>query len=125
MAQETVQAAAERILAQLGPYHTEDVYRNAMRVALKDAASETVAFHYDGQRVGTQLLGLVWRRYIVEVECLAAQSAHSAYSHHDTCFLRARTCRRDVLLVKFSPSGVRVVLYAAPEAEPKPKVTLV
>lgn len=61
MAQETVHAAAERILAQLGPYHAEGVYRNAMRVA----ASETVAFHYDGRLVGTQLLGLIWRRYIL------------------------------------------------------------
>lgn len=119
-----MQAAAERILAHLGPYHTEQVYRNAMRVALKDASSETVAFHYDGQRVGTQLLGLVWRRYIVEVECLAAQSADHAATHHDTCFMRARTCRRDVLLVKFSPSGVRVALYAAPTTEPQPKVTV-
>jgi len=61
---ELVQAAAELILAQLGPYHTEEVYRNALQIELK-ATSELVMLHYRGMRVGTQQLDLVWRRYHV------------------------------------------------------------
>lgn len=116
---DTVQTAAELILAELGPYHTREVYRNALRVALKNATEESVAFFYGGELVGTQHLELVWRRYSLEVECLARASAASAASQHDNCYMRARTCHKDVMLVKFSPSSVSVFLYGAPAQHDK------
>jgi len=111
---ETVQAAAELIFTELGPYHMEEVYRNALRAALKDLQTESVAFFFGGELVGTQHLDLVWRRYVVEVECLAHANALGGRWQHDNCFMRARTCRKNVLLVKIAPSGARVQRYGVP-----------
>lgn len=106
---EFVAEAAARIFDELGPYHAERTYQNAMKIELdkEGGVSQTevvVPIYYRGMYVGFQRLDLVWGECIIEVKAVAKEYAKDV----GQCERYARMCQKDVILVNFTPTGSTV-----------------
>jgi GxxExxY protein len=110
---EFVAEAAARIFDELGPYHAERTYQNALKIELdaEGGVSQTevvVPIYYRGQYVGFQRLDLVWDECIIEVKAVAKEYAKDV----GQCERYARMCQKDVILVNFSPTAATVTVTA-------------
>lgn len=110
---EFVAEAAARIFDELGPFHAERTYQNALKIELdqEGAVSQTevvVPIYYRGKYVGFQRLDLVWNECIIEVKAVAIVVAKDV----GQCERYARMCQKDVILVNFSPTGPTVTPFS-------------
>lgn len=109
---EAVQASAECVAGELGLFHTEEVYRKAMRIEL-GAQPASVVLRYRGEIVGTQHVDLMFRRHAVEVRAQSMARGWEGWDVHDECTRKANACGCKVILVVFSPIGVHTRQFDA------------
>ncbi len=99
-----VQSAAYSVFEALGPWHTEKVYQNALRVELGDVLAqveETVPIFYKDIYVGFQRLDLTWKNHVIEVKTLNAITRKEC----GQCDRYRRTTKKSVALINFTPKG--------------------
>lgn len=110
---EAVQASAECVAGELGLFHTEEVYRKAMRIEL-GAQPASVELRYRGEIVGTHPIDLMFRGHAVEVRAQSmARGGWEGWDAHEECTRKAHASGCNVILVVFSPMGVYVKQFDA------------
>lgn len=99
--------AAETVWEELGPYHSEKTYQNALALELKPdrvTSENTLPIYYKNQYVGFHRIDLYWKTYILEIKTVRALGRKEMGQAERY----ARTCKRPTALVNFSPTGIEV-----------------
>ncbi len=109
---DVVTTAAQAVYDALGPWHTEKVYQNALRIELGDVATQvevSVPIHYKNVFVGLARLDLTWKNHIIEVKTVPSTTR----KERGQCGRYQRLTGKSVVLVTFGPSGPVIEYFDA------------
>ena len=102
--------AARAVFEELGSYHSEKTYQNALVVELGSGVTEEVVpILYKGIFVGHQRIDVRWKGHVIEVKSIAMVSR----KERGQCNRYARSLRQAVALVNFAPEGPSIEIFPA------------
>ena len=95
---------AEKVYKEMGPYCTEEMYKNAVRYDL-DAQNNVPFFKYfQGICVGTFVMDLMWKNAIIEIKAIPRVTR----KEYGTGYAHQQASGFYVFILNFSPEGLQV-----------------